>query len=133
MKMKRRRRNRRNKKKMMKMKRKEKKITSTSPTLNTRGSFTPPIPLAVVRVVSPPKNLRQRVGMSTGGKAPRSYLASRNLVANFRRRKKANERGSTPEWKPSKEKIEGNLWEDLAKSSRQFKRAYDLMMGLLQS
>ena len=93
----------------------------------------PPIPLAVVRVVSPPKNLRRRAGMSTGGKAPRSCVASRNLAANFCRREKSKESGSTPEWKPSKEKIEEKLWKDLAKSSRKFKQAYDLMMALLQN
>ena len=71
--------------------------------------------------------------MSTGGKAPRSYVASRNLAANFHRRENAKEKGSTLEWKPSKEKIEGKLWEDLAKSSRQFRQAYDLMMGLLKN
>ena len=71
--------------------------------------------------------------MSTGGKALRSRVASRNLAANFHRREKAKEDGSTPEWKPSKEKIEEKIWEDLAKSSRQFKRAYNLMMALLQN
>jgi hypothetical protein len=43
--------------------------------------------------------------MSTGRKAPRSCVASRNLAANFYRREKAKENGSTPEWNPSKEKI----------------------------
>ena len=86
-----------------------------------------------MRVVSPPKNLRRRAGMSTSGKAPRSCVASRNLAANFSRREKAKEDGSTPEWKPSKQKLEEKIWEDLAKSSRQFKQAYNLMMALLQN
>jgi hypothetical protein len=110
----------------------------------------PPIPLAVVRVVPPPKKTRQTARVSTGGKAPRHCLASRNHVINLRRREcmrvlakdlpgewdhhlpKRNERGSALEWKPSKEKIEGKLWEDLAKYTEQFQQAYDLMMSVLQ-
>jgi hypothetical protein len=34
---------------------------------------------------------------------------------------KRKERGSTPEWKPRKEKIEWKLWEDLAKYTKQFR------------
>ena len=60
-------------------------------------------------------------------------MASRNLAANFHRRDKAREEVSTPDWKPSKERVEEKNWEDLGKSSRQFKRAYNLMMALLQN
>jgi hypothetical protein len=55
------------------------------------------------------------------------------LAGKLHRKENAKGIGSTPKWKPSKEEIEGKLWEDLAKSSRQFKQAYDLMMGLLQN
>jgi hypothetical protein len=41
-------------------------------------------------------------------------------------------RGSTPEWKPSREMIRGKLWEDLARSYVQLHQAYKLMMGIIQ-
>jgi hypothetical protein len=109
----------------------------------------PPIPLVVVRVVSPPKKIRRTSRMSTGGRVPRKCLASRNHVVNLRRREftrvpakdllgewdhvlpNKKERGSTLEWKPSKEKVEAKLWEDLAEYTEKFWQAYDLMMSVL--
>jgi hypothetical protein len=41
------------------------------------------VPLAVVRMVPPPKKMRQTARMNTGGKAPRHCLASRNPVINL--------------------------------------------------
>jgi hypothetical protein len=88
----------------------------------------PPIPLVVVRVVSPPKNFRRSARMSTGGKAPRNSMAYRNLATNFHHRDKANEEASTLDWRPSNERVEEKNWEDLCKSTREFKEAYNLMM-----
>jgi hypothetical protein len=45
---------------------------------------------------------------------------------------KRKDRGSTLEWKYSKEKIEDKLWGDLAKSTEQFLQAYDLIMSVIQ-
>jgi hypothetical protein len=45
---------------------------------------------------------------------------------------KRKERGSSPEWKPSKEKVGEKLWENFAQSSKQFQQAYDLMMSVLK-
>ena len=56
-------------------------------------------------------------------------VSSKDLPGELGHHIPKRKRGSTPEWKPSKEK----LWEDLAKSSRQFKQAYNLMMALLQN
>jgi hypothetical protein len=45
---------------------------------------------------------------------------------------KRKDRGSTLECKYSKEKIEDKLWGDLAKSTKQFREAYDLITSVLQ-
>jgi hypothetical protein len=107
------------------------------------------VSLVVPRVVPHPKKMRQTARMSAGGKVPRHCLVSRNHVTNLRCREcmrvpvkdlpgewdhhlpERKERGSTPEWKPSKEKIKEKLWGDLAKSIEQFRQTYDLMMGVL--
>jgi hypothetical protein len=70
--------------------------------------------------------------MSTGGKAPRNSMAYRNLAANLHRRDKAKEEASTQDWRPSKARAEQKNWEDLGKSSKEFKEAYNLMMTLLR-
>ena len=110
-----------------------------------------PIRIAMVRALPPPppKRIRQTARMSSGEKAPRHCLASRNPVTNFRRREyekvpikhlpgewdhllPKKEGGSTLEWKPCKEKVEEKLWGDLAKSTKKFQQAYDLMMSVVK-
>jgi hypothetical protein len=76
-----------------------------------------------MKVVTPPTKLRRTARMSTIGKAPRHCFASRSPVANLNRREymhaptkelpgewdrylpKKKSRGSSLEWKPSKENL----------------------------
>ena len=37
-----------------------------------------------------------------------------------------------PEWKPSKEYVGKQLWDDLTKRTREFKLAYSLMMNVIK-
>ena len=118
-----------------------------------KGKLCPsPIPIAMVRAVSPPpqKRIRQTARISAGGKVPRRCLASRNPITNLHHREyekvpikdlpgewdhhlpKKKAGGSTPDWKPCKDKVEKMLWEDLAKSTKQFQPAYDLMMSVVK-
>jgi len=110
----------------------------------------PPVPIAVVKVVPPPTKMKQTARMSTGGKILRHNLASKNPVSNLSRREymkvptkdlpgewdhhlpKGKEKASTPEWKPSKAKIEEKLWGDFARSTEQFQQAYNLMMSVVK-
>jgi hypothetical protein len=54
--------------------------------IENKGKLLPyTIPLAVVRVVEPPKKMMLTTQMSTSGRLPRNFLASRNPVANLNR------------------------------------------------
>ena len=83
--------------------------------------------------------------MSTEGKAPRHYLASRNVVSTlidreFQRATQGSYPGEwdrkipdikvpSPEWKPNKETRAKNLMGKLGEAASKFKQAYDLMMS----
>ena len=85
--------------------------------------------------------------MSTGGKAPRHALASKNVVSTlidreFQRviqenypgewdRKIPNVKVPSLEWKPCKKTVEKNLMEKLGKAASKFEQAYNLMMSII--
>ena len=96
-----------------------------------------PITVAGVRVNQSLGNKRRTARISTGGKAPRHALASKNVVSTlidreFRRaaqenypgewdRKIPNVKVPSPEWKPCKETVEKNLMEKLGEAARSLK------------
>jgi hypothetical protein len=109
----------------------------------------PPSPIAVagVSVNMSLGNKRRTARMSTGGKAPRRALASKNVVSTlidreFRRatqenypgewdRKIPNKKVPSPEWKPCKETVEKNLMQKLGEAANKFEQAYNLMMSII--
>ena len=109
----------------------------------------PPSPIFVagVRVNVSLGNKRQTARMSTGGKAPRHALASKNVVSTlidreFRRATQGNYPGEwdrkipkvkvpSPEWKPNKKTVEKDLMEKLGKAASKFEEAYNLMMSIV--
>ena len=104
-----------------------------------------PIPVAGVRVNMSFGNKRQSARMSTGGKAPRHSLASKNAVSPLIGREIPTEKNCTgdwdhlipkkkapsPEWKTPKETVEKDLMERLGKAAGAFEQAYNLMMRII--
>ena len=113
----------------------------------------PPILVAAIKEIPPPVNMRRTARMSTGGKAPRHCLAAPTPVANVFRReimhvpaedlpgewdrhlpKRVAKEASSGwmEWKPSKEYVGKQLWDNLTMRTREFRQAYSLMMDVIK-
>ena len=106
-----------------------------------------PIHVAAVKINVPPGNRKQTARMSTGGKAPKHALVSKNVVSTLIDREisrptKTNYPGEwdhqipkkkkapSPEWKPSSSTVEKNLMKNLDKTAGVFEQAYIEMMKI---